>query len=108
MITLDTYYTFIYCFAHDDGYIIKSHHIFKDYDIIECGKKPCNWANIGILKLKNNNIIEIKKISTNYDQYGGFKFRFFLYNLSDDNGTELDINEHKLLYNYILHLNSEE
>ena len=94
------YYTFIYCMNHDDGIIIKSDEKYIDYENIECpGSKLCNFHNTGILSYNGKCINTIKSVQKNFDIYGGgFKFKYFMKNLMDINGNDLNINDENILF----------
>ena len=102
-----TYYTFIYCFYHDDGYIYKSNKIYSDYKSYcgtECGTEcgsGCELSLMGILSYNGINIYEKLKINKCYDIYNEeFKFEYYFKNIIDDNNNNLDINECIELKNY--------
>ena len=82
------YYTFIYCFTHDDGYIIRSHKKFIFNEKFKCcnSSKICDFRIMGILKDDGITINDIKNIKFNYTEYrGGFEFKFYMQNIIDEN-----------------------
>jgi hypothetical protein len=99
-----TYYTFIYCLYHDDGYIYKSNKIYSDYKSY-CGtncESKCDLSVMGILSYDEIKINEIQKINKCYNRYGGgFKFKYYLKNIIDENDNNLDIEECSELKKYL-------
>ena len=102
------YYTFIYCFYHDDGYIYKSNKIYSDYKSdykSYCGtncESDCDLSIMGILSYDGIKMNEIQKINKCYNRYGGgFEFKYYLKNIIDENDKNLDIDECIELKNYI-------
>jgi hypothetical protein len=102
---MDTiYYTFVYCFSHDDGYIVKSDYSLCIPDIKCHGVKHCDCKIMGTISFDGYTIKNISKVTTDYDIYGGgYKFEYYIHNLLDENGNILDIEkESPLLKKWIL------
>ena len=106
--TNDTF-TFMYCFMHDDGFIIQGNHDYVPYGYVmqhsqtcEC----CDWYNMGVIEIKNDEITVIKSVRVNYDRYGGgFIFRLYIGTLTDDKGKYIDLEDDCILYQWIEYIN---
>ena len=88
------YYTFIYCFAHDDGYIIRSNKEFILNEEFKCceSSKICDFNIMGILEDDSITIKEIYTVVLDYTKYcGGFEFKFYMQNIIDENMNYLNI-----------------
>ena len=70
-----TYYIFLYCIIHDDGFVIRSENTeIPDNCNVTCkcdGSDFCDFIYNGMLYVDELNIKEIDYIMRNYDVYGG-------------------------------------
>jgi hypothetical protein len=98
-----TYYIFLYCTIHDDGFIIKSENteIPADYNYnITCkceGSEFCDFIYNGMISYDGINIKEIDSILRNYEKFGGgFKFKYYKRYFEKESGISgwLDLNSH--------------
>ena len=77
-----SYYHFLYCIIHDDGFVVKSKTIDipEDYNITcKCeASNHCDFIYNGMLNSDGDNIKEIVPILRYYDKYGGgFEFSYY-------------------------------
>ena len=106
-------FTFMYCMMHDDGFIIQGNHdcVPEGYVMrhsTQC--EFCDWCNMGVVEVNNDEINIINTVRVNYDRYGGgFIFRLYLGTLTDDKGNSInfdndDNEDNFILYKWIEHI----
>ena len=92
----NTYYTFMYCDCHDEGFIIKGYHDYAPVNYKAQHAHNCeyiDWSNQGIVECNGEGEIEVvEQVRFDYDRFGG-GFTFELYNntLTDETGNELNM-----------------
>jgi hypothetical protein len=98
-----TYYIFLYCTIHDDGFVIKSENTEipedSNYNITcKCeGSEFCDFIYNGMVSYDGTMIKEIDPILRNYEKFGGgFKFEYYK-NYFDE---EFEIGEWLDLYSH--------
>ena len=87
------YYTFIYCFDHDDGCIIKGRHSSVPEGYIMQHSTTCDfsdWRNMGVIQSNGSTFNVIEPVRINYDRYaGGFIFALYQDTLTDEKGNPI-------------------
>ena len=97
MVDKKTYYSFMYCTLHDQGFIVSSSHrhgLSDNFKNRVCNSscEHCDWINKGIVCLDKISVKVIKPVETNYnEQYGGgFTFNM-ISDIVDENGNQLEM-----------------
>ena len=97
MVDKKTYYSFVYCTRHDQGFIVSGSHSYglpNNFKNTVCNAScnDCDWMNKGIVCVDGISVKVIKPVETNYnEQYGG-GFTFCMINdILDENGDELEM-----------------
>ena len=102
-------FTFMYCRMHDDGFIIEGNHDYvpEGYVMQHSDKcESCDWYNMGVIEINNNEIDIIKSLRVNYDRYGGrFTFGHYIGTITDDKGKYIDVDDDFIIYQWIEHIN---
>lgn len=106
------YYSFFYCMMHDDGFIINGNHpyvsegyIMKHSDACEL----CDWCNMGVIMIDDDNIEIIETVRLNYDRYGGgFTFYHYSDTLSNEKGESIVMDENSVLNKWIIDMKNND
>ena len=103
----ETYYTFFYCYSHDDGWIIRGQHNASVPDgYIAQHAHNCDWSDWhkqGIIVTNGAggmNIVE--EVRMDYDRFGGgFVFSLYQDTLTDETGKQLNMDDHPELKKWL-------
>jgi len=97
MVDNKTYYSFMYCTLHDQGFIVRGSYRYglpPNFNNTVCGAscENCDWTNKGIVCIDGISVMVDTPIETNYnEQYGGgFTFNM-ISDILDENGNELEM-----------------
>jgi len=102
----DTYYSFFYCYLHDDGWIIRGRHNSVPHGYKHKHADNCDWSdwhNQGIVVTNKGGGMDIvEEVRMDYDRFGGgFTFAHYQDTLTDETGKPLDMNDHIALNNLL-------
>jgi hypothetical protein len=106
-LTEDTYYTFFYCYIHDDGWIIRGRHACVPEGYQHEHAHNCDWGdwhNQGIIVTnRESGIMDIvEEVRLDYDRFGGgFVFALYQDTLTDETGKKLNMDDHPKLKEWI-------
>lgn len=102
----ETYYTFFYCYIHDDGWIIRGRHNYVPYGYQHEHAHNCDWSdwhNQGIIVTNGKGVMDIvEEVRMDYDRFGGgFVFSLYQDTLTDEIGKYIDMDDHPELKEWI-------
>jgi hypothetical protein len=89
-----TYFTFIYCKMHDDGFIIKGNHLYVPDEYCMQHSDECDssdWCNMGVIRYDGSGFDIVENLRIDYDRYfGGFTFSCYTNTLTDEEGNMIE------------------
>ena len=103
---MNIFYTFFYCYEHDDGWIIQGEHNYvpdgyqaQHADNCDCG----DWYNQGIIVTNSEGGIDIvEEVRLDYGRFGGgFVMGGYSDTLTDETGELLNMDQHPELKEWL-------
>lgn len=92
-------YSFMYNTRYDDGAIVIGEHLYglpNDFKFTSTCYELGDWQNLGLISIKENDLVIQKEVTTDLEKYGG-GFKFDYYSLFDEFGNDADFHDHPIL-----------